>query len=333
MPQPSQFSVAPMMDWTDRHYRYFARLLNPETVLYTEMVTTGALIHGDTDRFLAYDRSEHPLVLQLGGSNPAELAQCARMAEARGFDAVNLNVGCPSDRVQNNMIGACLMAHPQLVSDCLAAMQAAVDIPVTIKHRIGIDDQDGEASLHEFVNTVQASGCSTFIVHARKALLQGLSPKQNREVPPLIYDRVYRLKAAFPALDIIINGGIASTEASFEHLQHVDGVMIGRAAYQTPWILAELPGGLAHRQTGHAADIDLRLRVAREFLAYVEREHAQGTRVWAMLRHILGLFHAQKGGRVFRRVLSTEAVRPDTSPAVFARAIDTVEALQYNEAS
>ncbi|WP_416399397.1 tRNA dihydrouridine(20/20a) synthase DusA [Allohahella sp. A8] len=322
-----------MMDWTDRHYRYFARLLNREVVLYTEMVTTGALIHGDTDRFLAYDPSEHPLVLQLGGSNPEELAQCARMAQQRGYDAVNLNVGCPSDRVQNNMIGACLMAHPQLVRDCLNAMREAVDIPVTIKHRIGIDDQDGEDSLHHFVDTVSGSGCSTFVVHARKALLQGLSPKQNREVPPLIYERVYRLKAAFPELDIIINGGIDSTQASLEHLQHVDGVMIGRAAYQTPWLLAELPGGLAHDVSEGPTDIERRLQVARQFLDYVEREHAEGTRVWAMLRHILGLFHAQKGGRVFRRVLSTEAVRPGTSPAVFARAIDTVEALQYNEAS
>ena len=329
----NKFAVAPMMDWTDRHYRYFARLLNSKTVLYTEMVTTGALIHGDRDRFLAHDESEHPLVLQLGGSNPDELAQCARMAEERGFDAVNLNVGCPSDRVQNNMIGACLMAHPQLVSDCLSAMQEAVKIPVTIKHRIGIDDQDGEESLHHFIDVVRRSGCSTFVVHARKALLQGLSPKQNREVPPLVYDRVYRLKSAFPELELIINGGIDTVAASFGHLEQVDGVMIGRAAYQTPWILAQLPGGLAEDPISDQPDIARRLAVARQFLTYVEQEHANGTRVWAMLRHILGLFHGQKGGRVFRRVLSTEAVRPDSSPVVFQRAIDTVEALQYNEAS
>ena len=321
----SRYSVAPMMAWTDRHYRHFARLLNPEIVLYTEMVTTGALIYGDRERFLGYDQSQHPLVLQLGGSDPVALAECARMAEAHGYDAVNLNVGCPSDRVQNNMIGACLMAHPQLVADCLGAMRNAVAIPVTIKHRIGIDDQDGEESLQAFVDTLHSAGTETFIVHARKALLQGLSPKENRDVPPLQYDRVYRLKQRFPRAEIVINGGIGSVESSEQHLGHVDGVMLGRAAYQTPWLLAQISGGMA---AGSDDSIAARLHIARRYLDYVAARHVEGVRVWAMLRHILGLFHGQKGGRVFRRVLSSEAVGPDTHPAVFDRAISSVESMQ-----
>ena len=236
---PKVLSVAPMMDWTDRHDRYFLRLFNPHVRLYTEMVTTGALIHGDRQRFLKFDASEHPLALQLGGSNPADLAACTKMAEDWGYDEVNLNVGCPSDRVQHNKIGACLMAEPALVAECIATMQAAVKIPVTVKHRIGIDNLDDYEHLETFVRTVAATGCQTFVVHARIAILSGLSPKENREIPPLRYEDVYRLKREFPQLEIHINGGIKTVDEIREHWQHTDGVMVGREAYHNPWLLAE----------------------------------------------------------------------------------------------
>jgi len=228
-----------MMDWTDRHCRYFHRLLAPSALLYTEMITTGAITHGDVDRYLAYNPEEHPLAWQLGGSDPADLAACARIAEERGYDEINLNVGCPSDRVQKGRFGACLMLEPDLVKDCMAAMLDAVDIPVTIKTRLGVDDFYSYQFMSDFVGRVAESGCSVFIMHARKAILAGLSPKQNREVPPLNHDWVYRLKQESPGLDIVINGGIDSLEAVKNHLEHVDGVMLGRAAYHTPWLLAE----------------------------------------------------------------------------------------------
>ncbi|MCJ8298768.1 MAG: tRNA dihydrouridine(20/20a) synthase DusA [Pseudomonadales bacterium] len=312
-----------MMDWTDKHCRHFHRVISRNTLLYTEMVTTGALIYGDKDRHLAYNQSEHPIALQLGGSNPQELALCAKMAEDYGYDEVNLNVGCPSDRVQNNMIGACLMGHPQIVADCLAAMRDAVSIPVTIKHRLGIDDLDSDELLHQFVETVKQSGCSTFIVHARKAILAGLSPKQNRDVPPLEYDRVYRLKRAFPQLEIIINGGIKTIAETKEHLQHIDGVMIGREAYHNPYaILAEVD------QLFYGADFAVitRQQVLQNMLPYIEQQLSAGVPLSYVTRHILGLFHGMRGGKQFRRVISEQAYKKDAGINVLNEAFARVEA-------
>jgi tRNA-dihydrouridine synthase A len=296
-----RLSVAPMMDWTTSDCRVFHRLMSRHTLLYTEMVTTGALIHGGRDRFLRYDASEHPLALQLGGSNPKELATCARMAEEWGYDEVNLNVGCPSDRVQNNMIGACLMAHPQLVAECLSEMQAATRIPVTVKHRLGIDDMDSFEHLHHFVDTVRQSGCRSFTIHARKAILQGLSPKENREIPPLIYDHVYRIKQLYPELEIIINGGIKTLQEAQAHLQHVDGVMIGREAYQNPYPLLSRADAEIFGDPHPIAD---RIEIAEAFIPHLERRLAEGAPLYAVVKHLLGLFHGQRGGRQFRRFLS-----------------------------
>ena len=262
-----RFCIAPMMDWSDHHCRFFWRLLTRRAVLYTEMVTTGALIHGDRERFLHFNSEEHPVALQLGGSDPDELARCTEWAQEWGYDEVNLNCGCPSDRVQSGMFGACLMAQPQLVADCVAAMVAAGDIPVTIKHRIGIDGMESFEEMRGFVETIAAAGCSTFIVHARKAWLQGLSPKENREIPPLHYDWIYRLKAELPALEIIINGGIDSLAACEEHLQQVDGVMIGREAYQNPYMLAQVDGLIF----GTGGDAPERDDVAAQLLPYIEQ--------------------------------------------------------------
>jgi len=296
-----RFSVAPMLDWTTSDCRVFHRLISRHALLYTEMVTTGALIYGDAARHLDYHASEHPLALQLGGSNPAELAKCARMAEEWGYDEVNLNVGCPSDRVQNNMIGACLMAHPERVAECLSEMQAAVRIPITIKHRLGIDDLDSFEHLHRFVDTVKQSGCRSFIIHARKAILQGLSPKENRDIPPLIYDHVYRIKALYPELEVIINGGIKTLAECDRHLEQVDGVMIGREAYQNPWPLLSQ---VDHRFYADDHPIPSRIEVAESFIPHLEQRLAGGTPLYAVAKHLLGLFHGQRGGKQFRRYLS-----------------------------
>lgn len=299
-PDP-RFSVAPMLDWTTSDCRVLHRLISTHALLYTEMVTTGALLHGDAARHLAYHASEHPVALQLGGSHPEELARCARMAQAWGYDEVNLNVGCPSDRVQNNMIGACLMAHPQRVAECLAEMQAAVRIPVTIKHRLGIDELDSFEHLHRFVEIVRQSGCTRFIIHARKALLQGLSPKENRTIPPLDYDRVYRIKALYPELTISINGGIKTHAECARHLQRVDGVMVGREVYQNPWpLLSEAD----RRYFGDDHPRRSRMEVAEAFIPYLEQRLAQGAPLYAVTKHLLGLFHGQRGGKQFRRYLS-----------------------------
>lgn len=316
--QPNRrFCIAPMMDWTDRHYRYFARLISKEALLYTEMVTTGALIYGDKERHLHYNTQEHPIALQLGGSKPEELAQCAKMAKDYAYDEVNLNVGCPSDRVQNNMIGACLMGHAALVRDCLSAMAEACDLPVTVKHRIGIDDLDSYAFLCDFVGTVRESGCRTFIVHARKAHLQGLSPKENREIPPLQYDKVYALKKDFPECEIIINGGIKSMPECLEHLTHVDGVMIGREAYQNPWILAEVDSLIYANERPLLSRHD----VIRGLYPYIEAQLTQGQRLSYITRHILGLFHGQPGGKRFRRYLSEHAHKSDAGLSVLENAL------------
>jgi len=316
-----------MMDWTDRHCRYFMRLLTRHALLYTEMVTTGALLHGDSSRFLRHDPLEQPLALQLGGSDPASLAACARLAEANGFCEVNLNVGCPSDRVQNNLIGACLMAHPQLVADCVAAMRATVAIPVTVKCRIGIDDTDSLEALSAFISTVKASGCTTFIIHARIALLQGLSPKQNREIPPLDYPRVYAIKHQFPELEIIINGGICTLQQCQAHLQQVDGVMLGREAYHNPWLLR----GVDSELFGQSLPATSRAGVLEQFFPYISQELAAGTALHHMTRHVLGLFQGQPGGKRFRRHLSEHAHRPGAGLDVLQAALAQVGPGLYHE--
>lgn len=292
-----RISVAPMMDWTTKDYRYFARLFNPNVVLYTEMVTTGAILHGDAKRHLDFHPQEHPLVLQLGGSDPKELAQCSKMAEDWGYDEVNLNVGCPSDRVQNGKIGACLMAEPNLVAECIHTMQHAVKIPVHVKHRIGIDDMNSYEEMLHFVDTVAKTGCTHFVVHARIAILKGLSPKENREVPPLRYEDVYRLKQDRPHLTIEINGGIKTYAETIEHLKHVDGVMIGREAYHNPYLLAEL-GQLWNLEAPNRFDI------MQQMLPYIEQRLSNGAPMSIISRHILGLFQNLPGARKWRQALS-----------------------------
>lgn len=292
-----RLSVAPMIDWTTTDYRYFARLFNPHVYLYTEMISTGALLYGNRARHLRFDTLEHPLVLQLGGADSSEMAQCAQFAQQHGYDEVNINVGCPSDRVQHNKIGACLMAEPQTVADLVKHMQAAVDIPVTVKHRIGIDDFDSYEFMVDFVEKVAAADCTRFIVHARTAWLQGLSPKQNREIPPLRYDDVYRLKQDFPTLDIEINGGIETVADIKTHLQHVDGVMIGRAFYHNPYLLAE-----ANSLWG--APITKRSDILAQLYPYLEKQIAKGEALPTMTRHYLGLFQGLTGARKWRQALS-----------------------------
>ncbi|WP_295579825.1 tRNA dihydrouridine(20/20a) synthase DusA [uncultured Lamprocystis sp.] len=313
----SRLSVAPMLDWTDRHCRYFLRLITRHTLLYTEMVTTGALIYGDQDRHLRFDPAEHPLALQLGGADPRAMAQCARLGADWGYDELNINVGCPSDRVQNGRFGACLMAEPQVVADCVAAMKDAVALPVTVKCRIGIDDRDSYEELTAFVAAVAAAGCDALIVHARKAWLQGLSPRENREVPPLRYDVVARLKADFSALTIVINGGILTLDAAVGFLTHLDGVMIGRAAYENPWMLAQADRLIY----GDTTAVTTRHAVLERFLPYVERQLQTGVPLGAMSRHLLGLFQGQPGARAWRRHISEHAHRPGAGPEVLIAAL------------
>lgn len=318
--QASRFSVAPMLDWTDRHCRYFHRLLSRHAELYTEMVTTGALIYGDRERFLTFDAAEHPVVLQLGGSKPADLALCSTMAQDYGYAAVNLNVGCPSDRVQNGSFGACLMAKPMLVADCVAAMRHAVSIPVTVKCRIGIDEQDSYAELQHFIACVAAAGCDTFIIHARKAWLSGLSPKQNREIPPLRYEVVYQLKQDFPQLTFILNGGLTDLDTAVQLLTQVDGVMVGREAYQNPYILSAVDG--LFYQDEHP--IPSRQEVIAQLLPYVAAQLQQGVRLHSVTRHILGLFHGMPRARSWRRYLSEHAPQSSADISVLEQALATV---------
>jgi len=295
-----------MLDWTDRHCRYFLRLLSRHTLLYTEMVTTGALIHGEPERFLRFDPAEHPIALQLGGADPQNMARCARMGADRGYDEININVGCPSDRVQNGRFGACLMAEPRLVADCVAAMKDTVAVPVTVKTRIGIDDRDSYGELLDFAGTLTDAGCDALIVHARKAWLAGLSPKENRDIPPLRYDVVEQLKRDLPNQTIAINGGIKTLDETAVFLETLDGVMIGREAYHNPWILTEADRLIF----GDDRRAPTRNAVLDAFLPYVERELAGGTPLSAMSRHILGLFQGQPGARAWRRHLSEQAHRP-----------------------
>lgn len=319
---PWKFCIAPMMDWSDRHCRYFWRLLTKHARLYTEMVTTGALLHGDAARHLQFSAEEKPLALQLGGSDPAALAQSAKLAEEWGYNEVNLNCGCPSDRVQTGKIGAVLMAEPELVADCVTAMRAACSIPVTVKHRIGIDDMEDYEDMEKFVRTVAAAGCDTFIVHARKAWLKGLSPKENREIPPLKYELVFKLKQQFPALNIIINGGITTLEQCETLLQEVDGVMIGREAYQNPWLL----GKLDQQLFGVHNPAESPLEIARNLLPYIEEETRKGTRLHHITRHVLGLFSGMPGARQYRRYLSEHGTGKDADVAVFEKALSLIRA-------
>ena len=312
-----------MMDWSDRHCRFFHRQLSRHALLYTEMVTADAILRGDRQRLLGFSDGEHPVALQLGGSDTAKLAEAAAIGEGFGYDEINLNVGCPSDRVQEGRFGACLMAEPELVAACVAAMREAVKIPVTVKCRIGIDDQDSEIDFQNFIDRVAAAGCTTFIVHARKAWLKGLSPKENREIPPLDYPRVYRLKASRPDLEIIINGGIENLDACAEHLKHVDGVMLGRAAYQDPYILAEVD----RRFFSDVASVPSRADSLRALMPYIEAHISAGGRPSNITRHVLGLYHGRPRGRLFRRVLSEGAVKPGAGIGVLREAIDCVEGM------
>jgi tRNA-dihydrouridine synthase A len=310
-----------MMDWTDRHCRVFHRLMTRRARLYTEMLTTGAIIHGDRQRLLGFDGSEHPVALQLGGSDPRDLATAAKIGEDFGYDEININVGCPSDRVKDGRFGACLMAEPQLVAEGVAAMKRAVNVPVTVKCRIGIDDQDPEVALDTLARDVVAAGADTLIVHARKAWLNGLSPKENRDIPPLDYHRVYRLKAAMPDVPIIINGGIASLDEAKQHLGHVDGVMLGRAAYHDPWRLLAVDSGLFGEAPPHVTMKD----VFEAMVPYIERELAQGTRLHSITRHFVGAFHGVPGARAFRRHLAENGVKPGAGVKVLRDAIALVQ--------
>jgi tRNA-dihydrouridine synthase A len=319
-PVDRRFSVAPMMDWTDKHCRFFHRLLTGHALLYTEMLTTGAILHGDRARLLGFDRQEHPVALQIGGCEPKTLAESARIGEAFGYDEINLNVGCPSDRVQEGRFGACLMAEPALVADGVAAMKAAVRVPVTVKCRLGIDEQDPDPTLFGFAEQVKAAGADALIVHARKAWLEGLSPKENREVPPLDYALVHRLKTAHPDLPIVLNGGIASVEQALAEIGHLDGVMMGRAAYQEPWRLLAVDPSFFGTRAPFASTKD----AARALIPYIERELANGVKLASITRHVLGLFRAVPGARAFRRYLATEAVKPGANAAVLEDALALV---------
>ena len=314
------FAIAPMMEWTNRHCRYFHRLLTRRALLYTEMITTGAVLHGERARLLRHDAAEHPLAVQLGGSAPHALAACARICADAGFDEINLNVGCPSDRVQDGRFGACLMAEPALVGDCVAAMKAAVAIPVTVKCRIGIDDQDPEEALDALAAAAVAAGVDALIVHARKAWLQGLSPRENRDVPPLDHARVFRLKQRHPALAVVLNGGIDTLEQAAAHLARVDGVMMGRAAYKEPWRLLAVDPALY----GAPAPLACAREAAAAMIPYVERELANGVRLNSIVRHMLGLFTGVPGARPFRRHLATAAGRPGAGAEVLREALALV---------
>jgi tRNA-dihydrouridine synthase A len=309
-------SIAPMLDWTDRHDRYFLRLISSKALLYTEMVTTGAILFGDEARHLSFDPAEQPVALQLGGSNAADLAKCAAIGERYGYQEINLNVGCPSDRVQNGRFGACLMAEPNTVADCIKAMKDTTALPVTVKNRIGIDDLDSYQHLVDFIGTVTAAGCKTFIIHARKAWLTGLSPKENRTIPPLDYPRVYQLKKDFPDLEIIINGGITTLEEIDVHLDHVDGVMIGREAYQNPYFLAAID----NRYYELSDESPERQDIIQNMLPYIDREMKKGVPLKSITRHMLGLFQGRPGAKAWRRHISENAHLKDATPSVLKEA-------------
>ncbi|MDO8954832.1 MAG: tRNA dihydrouridine(20/20a) synthase DusA [Gammaproteobacteria bacterium] len=319
MTASSKISVAPMMDYTDRHCRYFLRLLSKHTLLYTEMITTGAILHGNRDKLLGYDQAEHPLALQLGGSNPTDLAECAKIAEEWGYNEVNINVGCPSDRVQSGMFGLCLMAKPDLVADCVKAMKDQVGIPVTVKTRIGFDNNDSYQELLHFIQTLVNSGVDQVIIHARKGWLKGLSPKENRDIPPLDYERVYQIKRDFPTLNIGINGGIQTLAQAETHLKSIDHVMIGRSAYHDPYILMSVDQAIHQSQT----PIKTRQEIIEAFMPYAEARLAEGDSIKALTRHILGLFHGEPNARLWRRMLSdTTYITKNSGPEVINAALE-----------
>lgn len=316
-----RFSIAPMLDCTDRHDRYFLRLFSKHMLLYTEMVTSSAILHGDQDYLLGFDSAEHPVAVQLGGSNPDELARCAKICEDYGYDEINLNVGCPSDRVQSGAFGACLMAQPELVAECVQAMKSATSLPVTVKHRIGIDDLDSWEALLNFTEIQIKAGVDALIIHARKAWLKGLSPKQNREIPPLNYDWVYDLKKRFPDTEIIINGGIKTLQQCQQHLQQVDGVMLGREPYANPYMLTELDGLIFDDQT---QTIPSRQQILQQFYPYIEKKMGEGMPFSKIIRHIMGLFHGQPNGRLWRRYLSEHAFKKGAGIEVIQQANELV---------
>ncbi|AXQ29329.1 tRNA dihydrouridine(20/20a) synthase DusA [Solimonas sp. K1W22B-7] len=324
-----KFCVAPMMDWTDRHCRFFLRLMSRRAWLYTEMVTTGAIIHGDRERFLRFAPAEHPVALQLGGSEPEDLARCAEIGTSYGYDEINLNCGCPSDRVQEGRFGACLMKEPERVAAAVAAMRRATHLPVTVKTRIGVDESEDYVFLKDFIETVAAAGCEIFIVHARKAWLKGLSPKENREIPPLQYELVHRLKREFPQLTIVLNGGLKTMDACVEQIQELDGVMLGREVYENPYFMTEVDSRLYGAEPVNLG----RTEVAEALLDYVERELATGAHLNHISRHILGLFRGQPGGRAFRRVISQNATRPGAGADVIRAALAEVEAASLRPAA
>lgn len=317
------FSVAPMLDWTDRHDRYFLRLISRHALLYTEMVTTGAIIFGDRDRYLQYNQQEHPLALQLGGSDPAHLAECTKIATDYGYDEINLNLGCPSNRVQNGSFGACMMAEPDSVAECIAAMSQVTSLPVSAKTRIGIDDKDSFDELVHFIGTLHEAGCDYFVVHARKAILQGLSPKENRNIPPLKYDVVYKIKQLFPQCHISINGGIKTLDEVTEHLKQVDGVMVGREAYHNPYMLAEVDALLFDDQH----EILSRHQIVESMFPYIENEMKKGLRLQSIVRHMLGIFQGVKGTKAWKRYLSENAHRSDAGIEVVQHALTLVDDL------
>lgn len=323
-PLNRKLSVAPMLDWTDRHCRYFLRLISKHTLLYTEMVTTGAIIYGKGD-YLGFNNEEHPVAVQLGGSDPSDMARCAVLSQQRGYDEVNINVGCPSDRVKNGSFGACLMAQPETVAECVAAMQREVDIPVTVKCRIGIDDMDEDEDFSRFINIVADAGCDTFIVHARKAWLQGLSPKENREIPPLNYPRVHRLKAARPELSISINGGIKTLEETKTQLTEVDGVMIGREVYANPYMLSDVDSEIFGDEQSRVLS---RRELVIKMQEYIARQDEPYFKPWHVARHMLGLFQGQAGGRIWRRYLSQNGTGKTPDPDLLMNALDAVEKAQ-----
>jgi tRNA-dihydrouridine synthase A len=312
-------SIAPMMECTDRHDRFFLRLIAPQVLLYTEMITTAALIHGDYQRFLSFDPIEHPVALQLGGSEPVKLAYCAKLGADFGYDEINLNVGCPSNRVKSGRFGACLMLEPQLVAECVSAMCQVVKIPVTVKCRIGIDHEDSYESLSQFIATISSAGCQVFIIHARKAWLNGLSPKQNREIPPLRYDIVKKIKQDFPHLTIILNGGIKNLIDINEHLSDVDGIMIGREAYSNPYLLADI-----HKKYFSSEDLLSRQEILEKFIPYIEHQLKNNVKLSSITRHILGLFQSQKGGRMWRRYLSENAYKQGAGINIIREALEYV---------
>lgn len=315
---PAKFSVAPMIDWTDRHCRFFHRLLTKRAVLYTEMIVADAIIHGDREYLLGFDASEHPNVLQLGGSDPAKLAKAALIGEEFGYDAINLNIGCPSDRVQSGAFGACLMQDPDLVRDCITAMRQAVSCPVTVKCRIGVDQQIPSQVLPDFIERVAQGGATTFIIHARKAWLEGLSPKENRTIPPLDYGLVHAMKDRFPKLEIIINGGITTMADCHDHLAKVDGVMMGRVAYETPWILSQIDKEIFALSSPSLT----RRQVVSAMQNYLEQELPKGVKVHNVTRHMLGLFHGCPGARRWRQILTIEATKPEAKPSLLQKALD-----------